>query len=409
MSNTKLAIEKKNSLIKHLNQIFVPIFLYGFIWLFVILLMSLKYSDLIESSVNSALLFYFYSLFCFSAGYFIVFFFKRKIVFGYKQFSIDKNSRIRFSFFLKFWIILTAIEVLYSKGIPIMWLIMRNGKTYFEFGIPSIHGLLNALGLSLGLTSFFYYLKTKKTNYLVITVCFILWYVCIITRQVIIVLLIELFIVYYNYSANKLKFLRNLIVYGVCLIFFFGVLGDLRTGKDNFLAVALPTDKWPIWLPSGFLWVYIYLATPINNLIYNISNSIVTNYNFFFPNTFSLLLPSVIRNLLYSGQDTVSGDLISQAFNVSSAYMSSYMDAGIYGIGIFAFFIGMFSNIVWWINGQKRLFYRAIIAQCILLSIFYNHFFYLPVIFQLFWIYLIIKEPKNESIQNFKKSTITKN
>jgi hypothetical protein len=119
----------------------------------------------------------------------------------------------------------------------------------------------------------------------------------------------------------------------------------------------------------------------------------------------SLLFPSVIRNILYPADSTAStGDLVTQAFNVSSAFVAPYQDMGYYGICLFSLFAGFFTNIVWWSNGIIRIFFRAIIVQILILSIFFNHFFYLPVVFQFVWVLIFFRNHSNEKFSEFTAS-----
>ncbi|CAH0198843.1 hypothetical protein SRABI27_04673 [Pedobacter sp. Bi27] len=377
--------------------LFKPILIFIVVWLLVFFLYSMRLSELIWFEASAGFKFFFIATFSFCLGYFFVFLLRGRVVekpFVYTDSTI-KNIEKRIIPFFKFWIFFTIIEVIFSKGVPLLWIIQGSEKTYFDFGLPSLHGLLNALQTSLGIISFFLYIKTGKKKYLYICLFTFIWQIVVISRQLIVTQIIEIFYIYFIFSKSQLKLVRNLSFFGLFFIILFGVVGDLRTGQDKFYELAMPSQNWISWLPSGFLWVYIYLATPFNNLLFNFSVPI-TNYDPSFPNTTSLLLPSLIRNFFY-GDNTVSntsGALISEAFNVSSAFTSPYLDMGYYGIAIFSFTIGIISFLAWWSKGNKRVLFRAVIAQCLILSIFYNHFFYLPIIFQLFWISLIVKDEK---------------
>jgi oligosaccharide repeat unit polymerase len=386
-------------------KVFQPVFIFCLIWLIVILLFNLRLSNLLTGDIGDAYMFFFMASFFFLVGYLCPLIFAEKINVSSSIFKPtgDNYEKLLFKYFY-FWISISIIEVIYSKGIPIVWLFTGSDKTYADFGIPSIHGLMNALELVLGLLSYYFYRITKKKKFLVLTITFVLWNLCIITRQVIVVLLLEIFFVYYYFAKNKWKLSVNLVISFVAFVIFFGLIGDLRTGADNFVQLAQPSDNWISWLPSGFLWVYIYVTTPLNNLLYNFTTPI-THYKFLFPNTMSLLFPSVIRNILYPADSTAStGDLVTQAFNVSSAFVAPYQDMGYYGICLFSLFAGFFTNIVWWSNGIIRIFFRAIIVQILILSIFFNHFFYLPVVFQFVWVLIFFRNHSNEKFSEFTAS-----
>ncbi|MCU0349775.1 MAG: oligosaccharide repeat unit polymerase [Flavobacterium sp.] len=365
-------------------KLFQPVLIFAFTWLLVILLFSLRLSSLLKESISDAWFFYLISTLPFFLGYTVSFAFRKNLNLGaIINFRIDEKSyEKKFNQFFKVWLIITIIEIIYSKGFPALWLITNSGKSYHEYGIPSIHGFINALGLSLSLISYYFYKTTSKKKFLIFTISFILWNLMLITRQVVITLLIEILVLNFYLSKNKLKVIFYFIFYGLIGIISFGILGDLRSGSEAFLKLAGASENWPKWLPSGFLWVYMYVTTPLNNLLYNFTFEIKTS-NWLFPNTFSLLFPTIIRTIIFGEDYTNNGNLVTQAFNVSSAFSGPYLDAGYYGIMIFSLISGIFVNIVWWSKQILRLFYRAIIVQILVLSIFYNMFVYLPVIFQL--------------------------
>ena len=374
-----------------MKQVLEPVLYFLAVWFIVILLYSLRLSYLLNGDIIVAWQFLIATFGCFLLGYSIALFLRGKLILKNEFEYHDENRlRRRIVYLFLFWICFTVLEVIVSGGIPIIWMILGNGKKYDEFGVRSVHGLLNALQLAISLLSFYQYKKYGKRRFLYITLFLILWNLCVITRQVIVVMMVELFFVYLYLEINKIKFLRNLFFYGLLFVVLFGIVGDLRSGSEHFKYLAQPSNDWPDWAPSGFLWVYIYISTPLNNLLYNFTFETV-NINLSFPNTVSILFPSFIRNIFFDFSTyEVSGNLVTQAFNVSTAYASPYTDAGYLGVGLFSIYSGLFTGVFWWVKSLKRIFYRAIIVQMIVLSIFFNHYFYLPVAFQLVWIFIIL-------------------
>jgi len=185
-------------------------------------------------------------------------------------------------------------------------------------------------------------------------------------------------------KTTIVKFIAGTIV----LILAFGAIGDYRSGSSELIKLwAQPTSDYPDWLPSGVLWVYIYISTPINNLVYT-SQIFRPLDDPTFPNTVSTLFPSVVRNIFYGKQfdDAQSGELVTSAFNVSTAYIGPFQDFGSAGIVIFSITIAILCQIVWFRATLKYIIIFAVLSQCLVLSLFFNHFFYLPVISQIFWI-----------------------
>lgn len=178
----------------------------------------------------------------------------------------------------------------------------------------------------------------------------------------------------------------------------FGYMGDIRSGSSAFRAVARPTSSYPDWLPSGVLWFYIYITSPLANLV-NTSLSTRPTGDLFFSHTVLFMFPTPLRNAIYGGQfsedQQSAGDLITANLTVSSAYVGPYLDNGFVGIGCYSALLGILSAYCW----KKRKSFRnelryAIIGQCLLFSIFWNFLFYNPLLGQVFWIYIIFTKRK---------------
>jgi oligosaccharide repeat unit polymerase len=292
-----------------------------------------------------------------------------------------------------FWMVCTAVEIAVSGGVPILWLFQDSSKTYMDFGIPSVHGFLNSLLLAIGICQFGLFALDGKRHHLWIPGGIILWSVLAVTRNMMIVSLVQVAVVWGVLRGVRKRFLFHGTVILVGLVLLFGYMGDVRSGADSFRALAMPTAEYPEWLPSGILWIYIYLTTPIGNLV-NTAAIVTPQYHLFFPNTTALLFPTVLRHIVYgeaSLADAMSGELVTDAFNVSTAYLGPYQDYGRLGIAVFSVLLALTASYYW----RKRTFgdslIYGVIAQCLVLSIFFNHLFYLPVISQVGWLMLFFK------------------
>jgi oligosaccharide repeat unit polymerase len=188
----------------------------------------------------------------------------------------------------------------------------------------------------------------------------------------------------------KFRTVVRAIAVPVIVVVFFGVLGDIRSGAENFRALAQATDQYPAWLPSGFLWTYMYVTTPLNNLV-NTFATVRPIGDFTMPNTFSALIPTATRKLLGLSIDnsTWQGNLITEAFNVTTAYAGPLQDLGIAGIVAFSGFVGFLSEMFWLKRGLRNDLIYAVLGQCLFLTIFANHFLALPIIFQVVWCYFL--------------------
>lgn len=298
------------------------------------------------------------------------------------------------------WMFLSAGEIVVSGGVPLVWLLTGNPKTYADFGIPSLHGLLNSMLLALGLCYTAIFARYGGRRYLLFPLAILGWALLVVTRSMIVVNLIETGMVIVLYRGLPGKLAVRLIALALIFVIGFGALGDLRSGAENFRAVAQPTETYPQWLPSGVLWVYIYLTTPLNNLIYTMA-SVRPVDNLLFPNTLAPLFPTVLRKFIYgpSVETALSGELVDQAFNVSTAYIGPAQDYGALGMMCFSFLISIIAAFYWWrANFRDDLIY-IVIGQCLLISVFYDYFFSLPIITQVIWIYLFLSPGRSKKIQ----------
>jgi oligosaccharide repeat unit polymerase len=289
------------------------------------------------------------------------------------------------------WGIATILEIIVSGGVPLLWIIIGNGKTYFDFGLQSLHGLLNALLSSVTLLFTYAAVRSGRKKFWIIPIFTILWSVITITRQMFIVTVIEMAVLILLVKGITLRAALKLLFSVFLVVLVFGIVGDVRSGADEFLQLAQPTANWPLWLPSGFLWVYIYMVTPLNNLL-NTTISASIQCSPLFPGTLSLAFPSIIRGIVFGDKATEfwSGDLVTEAFNVSTAYIAPYQDCGILGMSIYSFLLGLAAHYFWRKNSLNGFLGYAVIAECIISSIFFNHLFYLPIIFQLFFLRIFV-------------------
>jgi oligosaccharide repeat unit polymerase len=298
--------------------------------------------------------------------------------------------RRRLSTCFKVWMVLTVFEVILSGGVPLLWAFTGSSKIYTDFGIPSLHGLVNSFLLSICISHFLLFIVTNDRRELRIPIFVLCWSVVIINRNMMLVTLLEFAVIYIR--IRKVRFTTFLKLGSGVLAFVlaFGVVGDIRQGSSSIIRdLAQPTEEYPQWLPSGVLWAYIYITTPINNLIYNM-DAIRPENNLLFPNTAATLFPSVLRGVIYGNRigDAESGQLVVSAFNVSTAYVGPYSDFGIFGTALFSIMIAFVCQFFWFRESLRDILMFAVVTQCLALTLFFDHFFALPVITQLGWLWL---------------------
>lgn len=377
------------------KRIINPLSAFNLVWLVVIGLYQFRLSVLQGELTEEAIVTFIVCILSFSITFILSYIFKVK-----SESKIEKDRIIDYgtikNIFI-FWIIIEIIETVYSGGLPILWKIIGSNKTYMNYGIPTVHGLMNAIGLVIIILSFYLYMyKKDKYNVKDKRLIFILLIVsvfslCLITRQVIITALIEIIIIYL-YFQKKIPWKKILIIVLVGIIAF-GIIGNFRTGYEEFLDVAVMKDEDIPKSLIGFYWVYMYLTMTVSN----VNNAVLLGINGYgITPIASVYIPTVISNLLFSNSDVqIPSYLVTQAFNVSGFFIEFYVGYGNLGVCIISSIYGLLGS---WIlkkvtknRNEKNILYYAIYLQIVLLSFFYNHLLYLPSGFQLIIVYIIFK------------------
>lgn len=298
----------------------------------------------------------------------------------------------RVQFWTKVWWGLAIAETIVSGGIPLMWSLSGSAKNYFEYGIPSLHGAVNSLLLSLCLIRFMLYLVTRNKKHLLIPLSSIVWWMVIFTRGTAFFESVELLFIFLRFKGIRTKTVWKTSAIALSFVLLFGVLGDLRTGREYFLRVARPSRSYPTNFPSGFLWTYIYATTPLNNLLSTVHTR-KPSMDWKWPATATTLFPSVLRELVYGGSaaDLTSGELESANFNVSTAYVGPYQDFGILGIAIYSGLTGLLVQIFWHRRGLLNIGTYSVFALGLFLTPLFNVLMTLPILGQLAWLWIILR------------------
>ena len=373
------------------------------IWLIIILLYNLKLSyHLNELSIRTItiLLWTFSS---YGIGYLIIFMFylpyyKNQI--KITPYNVKKEKSIYFTDkFIKnsFYIIIfmLIVETVYSKGFPLFWSLLKSNKTYFDFGIPTLHGILMSYIIFFGTVLYYSIRKNFNKKYLIYFLIIICIPFLLVSRQLIITLIVQLFLLH-NFTVKRLN-IAKLIPVAVLVILIFGIVGNFRTGLDNFVRVAALKNEDIPYIFSGVYWVYIYLTMTISNLnnLFGFS-SFALGYG---SNMLDFLLPTVITNYLYNTDSFNKLYFLTDInFTVSGYMPNPYMDFGIYGLVIYTTILGMLGCIIYHRYLIKQdlgsIFIYCVMLQIIVMSFFVDFLLYLPVSFQFVWILLLIKKDR---------------
>ncbi len=377
------------------KKVINPLSAFNLIWLVVIAMYQLRLSELQDILNDESVITFIICILSFSITFILGYVIKIK-----QKERKESNKIIEYDTIKKifiFWLIIEFIETVWSGGLPILWKIIGSSKTYMNYGIPTLHGLMNSIGLVIIMLSFYLYMyKKQKDNVkdrrlLVILLVVTLFSLCLITRQVIITAIIEMMVIYLYFKV-KIPWKKIIII--VCVgVIAFGVIGNFRTGYDEFLDVSLMKNNNIPKSLIGVYWVYMYLTMTVAN----VNNAVLLGINDYgITPIASVYIPTVISNLLFSNSNIkVPNYLVTRAFNVSGFFIDFYIGYGNLGVAIISAIYGLLGAYtlkkVTKKQNEKNILYYAIYLQIVLLSFFYNHLLYLPSGFQFVIVYIIFK------------------
>lgn len=376
-----------------------PLNIYVIVWLAAVVLYQLRLSELQVALDNTTYAVLLVALCAFTL-FFVLLWFTCSRLYSSKTLERRSVTHKQIVFLTLLWLCAEIIEIIYSGGLPIIWLFMKSSKSYLNYGIPTFHGLFNSIALVIILLAEYEFFTVKQHNlwrddFIIIGVilCF---YACLISRQMIISAVVEFLVVLAFLKPKWMKrLLLPLVLIGILL---FGVIGDLRTSNFNAVSRFKTT---PNSFLSGFYWAYMYITMTIANLNRLIG---LPPLHLGFP-ILSQYLPSILRPHIYkqaAEQLINSGSLVSSNFTVSGYFSIFYAAYGVLGVfviaGLYGAISGWSSRILRNTRDERSILIFAIVIQIVLLSFFDNFLLYLPNAFQLVVLSFIFRRDKKSKI-----------
>lgn len=351
-------------------------FIYPLVWVIAIVLTGVRITSNLPLMNFSTLLLIGGNLFVLLLLYLIVFSSSKRTHIG--KISVDLlelDILVNFAEKLfKVWVVGTLIEIFLGGGFPLIWIVLGIPKGYNEFGIPTFHGLMNGI--------FFFFITTFALDYFIRGgkkrlfkfIPFLLWPVMMLGRGIFLGATLQIGAVYLICKPLNLSriILMLLAVFGMIIIF--GLIGDTRQTGNPFAYLVNPEYRSLMEiLPSGFLWVYIYVTSPMGNLIANVDT---VRPSYFPIQTLGALLPSILRDKFQSGaEDPI--ELIDDNLNVSTLYANFLADYGVIGALVMVAIIHLVIMIIYLRvregKASAMIAYSAL-YQCMIFSIFVNLF-----------------------------------
>jgi len=308
---------------------------------------------------------------------------------GSKSYLIDYILIVKL---FKIWLGLYIAQIIFCGGFPALWLINGDGRTYSEFGIPTVGGLLNALR-SFCLTISFYYLYSngksvpnKKKVTCIVVLLLITAFIIEMSRGTGVVLFLHGVAVYLLIFKFNISKLIKLALLTIAILFLMGYIEMVRYGHD----VTYLTEKYESIVGSEsegfqsihvFSPIYFYIAVPVANLSLQIEY--VNLFDFSPEHSLHGIVPTVIRNYLFPSTEIGEwGLLVNEAYNTSTFYSPLIRDYGIVGTFLFVVMLQVVVSFVH-IRAQQggessRLFYPPLFMATVM-SPFFMFYLYLMV------------------------------
>lgn len=291
------------------------------------------------------------------------------------------------------WVFGSALDIGYSGGLPLVWAFTGSAKNYTDFGIPSFHGLINSFYFALMGCLFLRFKLTGDRRYLAYSVIFCFWPVIMLGRGIMLTVIVQLAIIQIFYSGISFRKLFSLVSFAVVVIVFFGLLGDLRGSENPFQGiVSAGYEEIFEMLPSGFLWVYIYITSPLSNLAYNYADLVPVG-EFYYSSV--NLFPTFLRPEELDRADNFL--FVNEALNVSTIFASSHSDFGMAGDVVLLLMLSIWTGF-WFRRVASCSAYilpYSLVGVVLFFSVFYNLFLLYPYLFSTILLGVIARYVKN--------------
>lgn len=281
-----------------------------------------------------------------------------------------------------------------------MWILLGDSKSYVDFGVPTLTGLLNMIRAFLSVLALIIWRDSKEKKYLFFLIFFILSaFLFEANRGGGLVLLLHP-VGYFLFSQRiRLRDSIKIILLTLVLVLFLGLMEQFRYSNndrynisDKFSNLGL-TDAQPAMWQIYSLPAVLYLTTPVQNLNNTIINLSRPNYLPY--HTITPLLPTVIRNKIFVAEEKDYGNLLSEVYNTTGYYTPIIRDFGYFGAFLVAILIQIIISYVHIkARASGQYFFRLLyppMFMCVILSPFNLYFVNLVVVSYPILCYIFIK------------------
>lgn len=263
------------------------------------------------------------------------------------------------------------LEVAVFGGVPLQWMLAGDGRGYADFGVPTLHGIFNAILMFVTSSSGIFALVSPRRgkNFVICLVGFFVM-VILFSRAMIVITLIQIGGILLFSLKKRFTFTRGIAAIAATIVglYAFGVVGNIRhehhvlnsaqdqsigtwappthasepvtndvgmvrlinVGYNPFIGM-LSMNKAFIFklIPTEFLWSFAYITSGYNNLVANLE---YIDPSYVPSSTFSKLVPSIIYMVLDLEKEPDGFERAHPAFTVSTAFAGPVSDFGYLGM-----------------------------------------------------------------------------
>lgn len=296
----------------------------------------------------------------------------------------EKGIKVFVSGLVGFWLLGTILEIILFRGFPLLWRFNGDTRLYTQFGFPSLHGVLNACYLQACTLMTILYTLRKEKKYLVYLLALMVWPVLMLGRGILLSAILQSGLVFlFIFKINKKRIIQVSLFF-LGFIILFGILGNFRAPYGNPLEYLVADKAKSLFtiIPSGFLWIYVYITAGVSNIFYNV-NIIEPVYKLEY--SIANLVPNVVKNYLKINPVNTKIKLVDPTLNTSTVYSGFISDFGAIGG-----FIGVSLILTMALYSYRSslkltpwaLASYSVMVQILVFSVFYDMFFLLPTLFQ---------------------------
>lgn len=366
-----------------------PLVAFIFPWLFVLIGQQMALCGIIEEKFSTFYLIIIGNMFTmFLIAFFTQSYFPQRLSFAHDMTErVAITQRFKNTTFLAIMIYLAsqAIQILYFKGFPLLWLVVGSDKTYADYGFSSVNGFINGLYLLATTALYLIYLKEGKKTQLLMILTLLFFPIMFVSRQTLISVFLQLACCGLIYRPQAI---RKFAIGAFLILLAFVVVGNMRTGLNQLVEILKPAEFVPPYLYS-LLWIYAYIVTPFNNL--NAAMDVIRPLGEPYYEL-TALLPTILRPTEIIDIEATGYSHVHANMNVATFYFLPILDMG--GLYAFAFMVAF--QVMLFLAYRRAvtatspvaIIEYAVLYMIMVLSIFSNLFLFLPVIIQLVMIHI---------------------